>query len=148
MTEEYGEFDGTWLLGDLDAAAVWLPPDKAAEFVAFEPETRASIEPLTDDGGARYGALWDWIGAHLPDEQCWFLDILAVDPRARGRGLAGTLVRHGLTRAFAEGLPAVLETAKASNVPMYEHLGFRVVEEAEAPLGGPTIWFMRAEPPG
>jgi hypothetical protein len=29
---------------------------------------------------------------------------------------------------------------------MYEHLGFRVVEESDAPDGGPTIWFLRADP--
>ncbi len=31
---------------------------------------------------------------------------------------------------------------------MYEHLGFRVFDSAEPPGGGPTVWFMRADPPG
>jgi hypothetical protein len=31
---------------------------------------------------------------------------------------------------------------------IYEDLGFRVVEKSDAPDGGPTIWFLRADPPG
>jgi hypothetical protein len=29
---------------------------------------------------------------------------------------------------------------------MYEHLGFRVIEQSDVPDGGPTIWFLRADP--
>ena len=54
------------------------------------------------------------------------------------------LVDSGATRLVT--IPAFLETAKPGNVPMYEHLGFRVVEESDAPDGGPTIWFLRADP--
>jgi hypothetical protein len=30
---------------------------------------------------------------------------------------------------------------------MYEHLGFHVAAEETAPDDGPTIWFMRSDPP-
>ncbi len=30
--------------------------------------------------------------------------------------------------------------------PIYERSGFRVVEDVDAPDGGPHIWFMRWDP--
>jgi GNAT superfamily N-acetyltransferase len=148
LIEAYRPLDVSWILGDgPDAAAIWLPPAETERFLEIEHATRARILPLTADGGARYETLWDWIGAQLPDEPCWYLEIVAVAEAHRGKGLASALVRHGLDRAFAAGLPAFLETSVPGNVPRYEHLGFRVVLEADAPDGGPTVWFMRADPP-
>jgi GNAT superfamily N-acetyltransferase len=146
--EAYGALDVIWVTADctVDAAAVWLPPDQVVRFDEVETATRPMIAALTDDGGARYDAFWDWLGGHLPDEPCWFLDILAVRAAARGRGIASSLVRHGLELAHAAGLPAFLETGNPANVGMYEHLGFRAHERADAPGGGPTIWFLRADP--
>jgi GNAT superfamily N-acetyltransferase len=144
----YGSLDVIWVVGDggVDGAAAWLPPEQVRRFEEIEIATRPRIEALTDDGGARYAVFWDWLGEHLPAEPCWFLDILAVRASARGRGLASALVRHGLARAHGDGQPAFLETANPANVPMYEHLGFRVVEASEAPDGGPRVWFLRADP--
>jgi GNAT superfamily N-acetyltransferase len=148
IREAYAGLDVIWVAGDedVDAAAVWLPPEQVVRFDEVEAATRPKIAALTDDGGARYDAFWDWLGGHLPDEPCWFLDILAVRVAARGRGLASALVRHGLERAHAARLPAFLETGNPANVAMYEHIGFRVHERADAPGGGPTIWFLRADP--
>jgi hypothetical protein len=50
----------------------------------------------------------------------------------------------GLTAADKTGV--VLETGTARNVSLYERFGFRVVEEADAPGGGPHVWFMRRDP--
>lgn len=147
VLDAYSSLDAVWVTEDLRGAAVWLPPAAAQRFLEIEGPTREMIHPLTDDGGARYGVFWDWLGGHVPDDPCWFLDIVAVDAAARGRGYGGRLIEHGLTRAHAEGLPAFLETSKQANVGLYERFGFRVIEQADAPAGGPTIWFMRADPP-
>jgi hypothetical protein len=40
----------------------------------------------------------------------------------------------------------VLETGTQRNVPLYQRLGFHVVEEADSPKGGPHVWFMRRDP--
>jgi GNAT superfamily N-acetyltransferase len=146
--DAYGPMDVVWVVGEdrVDGAAVWLPPDQVARFDEVEAATRPRIANLTDDGGARYARFWDWLGGHLPAEPNWFLDILAVRHEARGRGHASALVRHGLGVAHAAGLSAFLETGNPANLPMYEHLGFGVVEQSDAPDGGPTIWFLRADP--
>lgn len=145
LLDVYWPLDTISVIGD-DAAAVWLPPAEAARFAEIEGPTRELIRPLTDDEGARYDAFWDWLGDHVPDEPCWFLDILAVEASARGRGLGGRLIEHGLVRAQADELPAFLETGVRDNVALYERFGFRVIDELAAPGGGPTIWFLRADP--
>jgi GNAT superfamily N-acetyltransferase len=147
--DAYGPMDVVWVVGEdgVDGAAVWLPPDQVARFDEVEAATRPRIADLTDDDGARYAGFWDWLGGRVPAEPSWFLDILGVRQEARDRGLATALVRHGLGLAHGAGLPAFLETGNPANVPMYEHLGFRVVEQSDAPDGGPTIWFLRADAP-
>jgi len=148
LLEAYRPLNVTWVPDDLSGGTVALPPAEAGRFLAIEGPTRDLIRPLTDDAGARYDMFWDWLGDHVPDEPCWFLDIVAVDARARGRGVGRRLIRNTLIPAHTEGLPVFLETANPANLPIYEHLGFRLVERADAPGGGPTIWFMRADPPG
>ena len=139
----YVEFGVLWKTGGCDGGAAWLPPRVAERFEEIEQSTRTAINPLTSDGGVRYAAFWDWLGAHLPAEPCWFLDLVAVAPAAQGRGLGRRLVMHGLGLARADGYPAFLETGNPRNVPYYQSLGFRIVDEQRAPDGGPMIWFMQ-----
>lgn len=148
IEEAYGPRGVVWTAGDhrVDGAAVWLAPDHTARFDEIEAATRPRINALADDDGARYARFWDWIDDHIPDEPCWFLDILAVREQERGRGLASALVGHGLEQARGAGVPAILETGNPAAVPMYEHFGFRVIEQSDAPDSGPTIWFLRADP--
>ena len=39
-----------------------------------------------------------------------------------------------------------LEAGNPRNVPYYERLGFKVIADADAPEGGPHIWFMQRNP--
>jgi GNAT superfamily N-acetyltransferase len=120
---------------------------EAERFADIELAIRADISSLTGDGGVRYAAFWDWLDAHVPHEPCWFLDAVAVAPAAQGQGLGRALVRHGLERARADDCPAFLETGTPRNVPFYQSLGFQIVDEQQAPDGGPTIWFMQTPRP-
>jgi GNAT superfamily N-acetyltransferase len=107
----YLEFGVLWKIHGRDGGAAWLSPGVTGRFDEIEQSARAAINPLTDDGGARYAAFWDWLGAHLPREPCWFLDLVAVAPAAQGQGLGRALVTHGLNLARADGCPAFLETS-------------------------------------
>ena len=139
----YVELGVVWKIGDCTGAAAWLPPMSTQMFSELEERTRPDINLLTDDAGVRYAEFWDWLGAHVPDEPCWFLDILGVRPEAQGRGVGRWLVEHGLRLAAAAGLPAFLETGNERNVTYYESFGFRIVDQQQAPGDGPTIWFMQ-----
>jgi GNAT superfamily N-acetyltransferase len=135
-----------WETRDASGVAMWVPPDGMARYHEIEDATDAEVSALTDDAREHERALWEWIGEHLADEPQWYLDHLAVDRARRGRGAGAALVRWGLDRARVDGVPATLETARAANLPIYEHLGFRVYDQGEPSGGGPHIWLMRADP--
>jgi len=72
--------------------------------------------------------------------------LIGADPAAQGQGQGAALLRSGLAKADAAGLPAYLESSKAANLPFYEHFGFTVREEVQPPENGPTLWAMWREP--
>jgi ribosomal protein S18 acetylase RimI-like enzyme len=137
-----------WLWATLDDAGVagWVPPGHDAAMMDIDRALRPAIARVTDDGGVRYEAMWEWIASKLPAEPFWYLDHLAVEAGRRSGGLGTALIQHGLAFADRDGVPAFLETARPENVGYYERRGFRLVEEGDVPGGGPHLWFLRYEP--
>ncbi|MFE6665250.1 GNAT family N-acetyltransferase [Streptomyces sp. NPDC057697] len=128
-----------------DAAAFWVPPEAQAKAVP-DAET---IEELLNILGDRAGLFKDTVetaAAHTPEEPHWYLALIGADPAAQGQGQGAALLRSGLAKADAAGLPSYLESSKSSNLPFYEHFGFTVREELKLPGGGPTLWAMWREP--
>jgi GNAT superfamily N-acetyltransferase len=131
--------------GNGKGAAVWIPPG-ALEDWAGHPWNQPRIHALADDGGSRYDAFWRWVDAHSPGEELWQLDSIAVDPSVQRRGFGGALIEAGQARARMSGVGAFLSTGTEHNVTIYARHGFRIVDSADAPEGGPHIWFMRWDP--
>ena len=71
--------------------------------------------------------------------------LIGVDPKFQGKGYASRLIREMLLRIDEEGLPCYLETQKEQNVSIYQHFGFKVIDEFIIP--GTTIkaWPMLRE---
>jgi predicted N-acetyltransferase YhbS len=90
--------------------------------------------------------MWEWIADNFLDEPFWYLDHIGVDADHRGGGVGTALIQHGLAFAERDGVPAFLETGRPGNVAYYERRGFRTITDADAPGGGPHIWFMRYDP--
>lgn len=63
----------------------------------------------------------------------WFLQAIGVDPQSKGKGYAGKLLHPMFARIDEEGLPCYLETLDETNVPLYEHFGFRMAEKSAIP---------------
>ncbi|MFC2035397.1 GNAT family N-acetyltransferase [Chloroflexota bacterium] len=78
----------------------------------------------------------------------WFLQTVGVQSQYRGRSYASILIRPMLERMDKEGLPCYLETLDEYNVPIYEHLGFSVIEKAIIPKTELTNWAMLRKPKG
>lgn len=135
-----------WEAGNADGAAVWVPPDRRLSAWPDHPWSQPRISALTDDDGVRHEAFWDWVDSRSPDEPLWQLDSIAVEPTAQGRGFGAALIAAGLERAAADGTGAFLSTGTPRNVSIYGRCGFRVVEDLDAPDGGPHVWFMRWDP--
>ncbi|MFX0106578.1 MAG: GNAT family N-acetyltransferase [Candidatus Hodarchaeota archaeon] len=72
----------------------------------------------------------------------WYLGPIGVDPKYQGRGFASILLKPMLRRIDKESLPIWLETNLERNVSLYEHFGFRIIEEIIIPKTNIVNWFM------
>lgn len=83
--------------------------------------------------------------AHPTSPPHWYLQTLGA--AVPGRGVGGALLRDGLARADAQGLPAYLESSAPGNVEIYERFGFRPTGDIVL-AGGPTLTAMWRDPVG
>ncbi len=123
------------------AAAFWVPPEAREKAV---PDA-GTVHELMDILGERALLLRDvveQVAAHTPEEPHWYLALIGADPDVRGQGHGAALLRSGLARADAAGLPVHLESSKPDNIPFYEHFGFTVSAELRPHEDGPTLWPM------
>lgn len=133
--------------------ACWILP--ARPIVTTEDRDAAGWREVGAEWGAAAFARYQVFAADvagvlgaLGAEPHWYLAWLCVEPSQQGRGIGSTLVRHMTARADAERVSCQLFTAAPRNVPTYEHLGFRVTEEAVLPRAGLRIWVMERQPGG
>ncbi|MEW1546108.1 GNAT family N-acetyltransferase [Streptomyces tsukubensis] len=130
-----------------DAAAFWVPPE-AQDKAVPDGETIRQLTELLGDRAGLFKEAVETAARHTPQEPHWYLALIGADPAAQGTGQGGALMRSGLAKADAAGLPVYLESSKPENLPVYEHFGFSVRHELELPGGGPKLWAMRREPRG
>ena len=135
-----------WETGDGHGALVLVPPKQADAWDDANAHIEDSTTHETDDGGRRWERFWDWVASKIPREPHWHLDSVAVEPGWQGHGIGSALVEFALEQMRQSGVALVLETGTPRNVPLYERLGFEVVEDVDSPEGGPHVWFMRREP--
>ncbi|MFF0570568.1 GNAT family N-acetyltransferase [Streptomyces sp. NPDC004041] len=127
------------------AAAFWVTPEGQEKTVP-DAETVAELEDILGDRAPLFRDAVAAAAEQGPKEPHWYLAVVGADPAARGQGLGAALLRSGLAKADAAGLPVYLESSKPDNLPFYEHFGFTVLGEAALPGGGPTLWVMRRAP--
>lgn len=138
----------------LRAACLWVPPGgqpKAMNVASI----RAAAVARTLARWARHGREDAKIGAALrvatlmeeahPKGPYYYLQVLAVDPPWHGRGLGSAMLREIVGEADRDGVPAVLETAKALNVKLYRRHGFEIVRETRVG-SSPPLWTMLRAP--
>ncbi|MGW1373018.1 GNAT family N-acetyltransferase [Streptomyces sp. NPDC002446] len=126
------------------AAAFWVPPEAQAKTVP-DAETIAELQDILGDRAPLFRDTVEAAAKHTPQEPHWYLALIGADPAAQGQGHGAALLRSGLAKADAAGLPAYLESSKPSNLPFYEHFGFTVRQELR-PEDGPVLWAMWREP--
>ncbi|KOU15574.1 acetyltransferase [Streptomyces sp. WM6372] len=127
------------------AAAFWVPPG-AQDKAVPDAETIEELSEILGDRAPLFRQAAEAAAGEGPQESHWYLAVVGADPAAQGQGHGAALLRSGLAKADAAGLPVYLESSKPSNLPFYEHFGFTVLGEVQLPGGGPTLWAMRREP--
>ena len=133
---ELGSADVT---ADFRAAALWLPPGIEPDYEALEAVVRTVPAARRDD----FVATLEQMAASHPQEPCWYLPLLGVEPLAQGMGLGGALLAHGLARCDRDGVPAYLDSTHPRNVPFYRRHGFEALRELQAGEGPPVIPMLR-----
>ncbi len=125
------------------AVSLWRNPD------ALQPgliETMSALPVLLGIFGLRLPRalrLNAYMYSKHPDVGAfYYLQYVGVRPRYQGKGLGRQVIGAGLSIADSEERPVVLETANPDNVPLYQRMGFDVVEEWQVAAGAPKFWTM------
>jgi ribosomal protein S18 acetylase RimI-like enzyme len=105
-------------------AALWLPPGVQPEETAVAEVLQRSLE---EERLPELFSLFEQMDAFHPSEPHWHLPLIGVDPCEQGRGCGSVLLRNGLARCDADGLPAYLEATSLRNISLYERFGFKAV---------------------
>lgn len=116
--------DTAWIADDGAAAALWLAPGAEADKDAIIALVGEAVAP---ERQVVLGELGDLMDEFHPAEPHWYLSMIGVDPSRQGQGLGSALLKAGLARCDAEGLPAYLESSSPKNVPLYERHGFEAI---------------------
>lgn len=112
------------ILGDGQAAALWLPPGAESDSDAIGALIQESV---AEEKQAVLGQVVEEMARFHIHEPHWYLAVIGVDPIHQGRGFGSALLKHGLQECDAQGLPAYLESSNPKNVPLYERHGFEVI---------------------
>lgn len=133
-----------WTIGGGASVAIWEPPARQlADVPADVPAAghgSPKEAPYPADVLARVQGYDDTVHAALPTFPFWYLGVLGTHPDSAGRGWGRAVMRAGLDRAAADGLPAILETSNPANVELYRRAGWDVMRFVSEPA--PT-WIMQ-----
>ena len=123
-------------------AAMWLPPgvEPDSERLAALSEEHVGKDTLPD-----MMQVFERMAAYHPQEPCWYLPLIGVDPMFQGRGFGSALLRYTLDRCDREGTIAYLESSNPRNIPLYQRHGFQIMGEIQAGTS-PTLVPMLRRP--
>ena len=147
----YGEVYAT--SSSLEGVAVWWPPQPAMS-MPWRMVRSGMLSVLLKLGKSPVARLlpvtyhMSRIHERHAPSRYWFLHVIGVDPVFQGKGYAATLLGPILTRIDEEQLPCYLDTEDEKNVPIYQHYGFEILEEAIIPRTEVRIWAMLREKTG
>ena len=125
-----------------EAAALWRNPGNAKDDARKTLGLLVTMFRLFGFALPRAARVGDSLEAHLPNGRYHYLHFVGVRTADQGKGWGGAILRNGLARADAEGVPCWLETATPENVSLYQRLGFTTHVEWDVPKGGPHFWGM------
>ena len=124
----------------MEGVTVWLPPGIPGGLSKTYEIDRDAFDRFAYYGKCVYAVRQK----HAPGRH-WFLELIGVAPEFQGKGHAGCLLRPMLDKIGREGLPCYLDTEVDKNVEMYQHHGFRVVDDMMVPGTGVRSWGLLRE---
>jgi len=137
--DAYGRDARSFLLGERDAAALWVVPRPRRLGDETQAATVAHIQAYNGD---RTALVLQGLAplANHPPRPYWYLNAIAAASGNSGQGLGARLLAPMLARADAEGLPVYLESSNPRNLTFYGRHGFEPWGEGiRMPDGGPSV---------
>lgn len=135
-----------WCTDDCSAVAQWNPPGgnrMGGDWVDAQWDAvGAQLHPMT---APRIEAVDDALSPTWPEEEHWYLGVVAAAPGRQRQGLGSEVLRPALAEADAAGLAAYLVTSTEANVAFYARHGFGTHVEVDLP-DGPHIWMLGRRP--
>ena len=111
-------------IGDLQAAALWLPPGAQPDEEALMAHFQRTVPEQEQD---TLFAVFEQMRHYHPDEPHWYLPLIGVDPAYQRKGYGSALLAHALRLCDAERTAAYLESSNPENIPLYRRHGFEVM---------------------
>jgi GNAT superfamily N-acetyltransferase len=124
------------------AAAMWLPPGVQPDSERLRLLTDQHVPPERQTDMTR---VFEQMDKFHPEEPCWYLPLIGVDPIFQGRGYGSALLRYALEHVDRSGVPAYLEASNPRNISLYERHGFEVLGSIRAG-SSPTVVPMLRRP--
>jgi ribosomal protein S18 acetylase RimI-like enzyme len=127
-------------IGDVQAAALWLPPgiqpDEEALMNLFE-------RTVPERDQEALFSMFEQMGDYHPHEPHWYLPLIGVDPIQQRKGYGSMLLEHALKVCDEDQMPAYLESSNPENIPLYQRHGFEVLGIIQAGTSPPVTPMLR-----
>ena len=125
---------------DYLGGALWLPPgvhpDEDGLTALFQENFAGAMR---DD----VFSLFEQMDRYHPDEPCWHLAFIAVDPVRQGNGYGAQLLKHTLALCDADRKLAYLESSNPANLSLYRRHGFEQIGTIQAGSSPPLFPMVR-----
>ena len=119
---------GAYRTSNFEGVAFWYPPGTGPDEDRL---ARVFTELVPDEILGELFQVFEAMDQYHPEESCWYLPLIGVDPMHQGRGIGAVLMKASLARIDQEGLPAYLESSNPRNISLYERHGFEVMGEIQ-----------------
>jgi GNAT superfamily N-acetyltransferase len=122
--------------------ALWLPPGIHPDGDGLIALLQKNLEnPVRDE----IFSILEQMDRLHPEEPCWHLAFIAVDPTQQNKGLGSALLEQMLPTCDRDKTLAYLESTNPANLSLYERHGFKLLEKMQAG-SSPPMFAMRREP--
>jgi ribosomal protein S18 acetylase RimI-like enzyme len=130
----------------LEGVAVWGAPDSKSTFnlpLLLQnglPQLVLSRFPFRAIKAAKIFGQFERMHREYAPMPQYYLTTIGVRPEAQGKGIASKLIKPFLAKSKDEGCTVYTETITPQNVSLYQHYGFKVMEQYSVPRTDLNLW--------